>query len=331
MSEILIHYTRGGKVESAHRGDVAVVDIRGQVVFEIGQPERPMFWRSSAKPFQALPFVERGGADVFGITAEELAIMVSSHGGEPEHVAVVERILHKIGLSPADLACGIAAPMSSHAARELASHGLSPKTVHNACSGKHVGMLALAKMLNIPIEGYKELNHPVQQLMLAAVADSAGLSPERIELGIDGCGVPVFFLPLRNMAWAYARMALPEKGGWGEKESPIRAIRDAMAAYPYMVAGTRRLDTALMTITHGRIIAKLGSEAVYCLASASEGLGVAFKIEDGGYRALAPVTIGILKKLNLISIAEHAALLEQFPHILKNHCGDIIGTVEVII
>lgn len=331
MSEILIHYTRGGKVESIHRGDVAVVDAKGQLVLEIGQAQRPMFWRSSAKPFQLLPFIERGGVNRFNITAEEIALMISSHSGEPEHVSVVERILQKIGLQSEALACGAAAPLNSRAARELIRQGQPYQAVHNACSGKHVGMLALAKMIDAAIEGYTDLRHPVQQLMLAAVADSARLSPDRVETGVDGCGVPVFFLPINSMAWAYARMARPEQGDWGRNEIHVRTIRDAMTAYPHMIAGTGRIDTVLMTLTHGRIIAKAGAEAVYCLGSTADGLGIAIKIEDGSYRALTPLIITLLKKLDLLSAAEHAALLDRFSHMLKNHCGDIIGAVDVMV
>lgn len=218
--------------------------------------------------------------------------------------------------------------MSSKVAKELMIQQKPYHQVHNPCSGKHSGMLALAQMLKINIEHYTELDHPVQQLMYQAVADSAHLAKNQVETGIDGCGVPVFYLPLNHMAWAYARLGTPERGEWEKDETAMRIIRDAMLAHPEIVAGARRFDTVLMNITKGRILAKIGSEALYCMASVVDGIGITFKIDDGSYRAVAPAGIAILKKLQLISAAEHQALLEVFPPILKNHRGDIIGTIE---
>jgi len=331
MSEVLLNYTRGGKIESRHRADVAVVDVTGKNVWEFGDGKRSMFWRSAAKPFQLMPLVQRGGIDIFGLTSEEVAFMVSSHSGEAQHVALAYSILGKIGLTVEDLACGAAKPMSSKVVKELAVQQSPYQVVHNACSGKHSGMLALAQMLKVKIKDYTELEHPVQRLMHQAVADSAHLPKDDVETGIDGCGVPVFYLPIYNMAWAYARLAKPEQGDWGERESNVRMIRNAMLAHPHVVAGSKRFDTVLMNITKGRILAKIGSEALYCLASVPDGVGIAFKIDDGSYRAVAPAGIAILKKLDLISVSEYQILLESFPHILKNHRGDRIGTVESVL
>jgi len=331
MSEILLNYTRGGKVESRHRADVAVVDVTGKNIWEFGESRRSMFWRSAAKPFQLIPFVERGGIHLFGLTSEEVAFMVSSHSGEAQHVELAYSVLGKIGLTVEALACGPAKPMSSKVAKELTLQRSPYQAVHNACSGKHCGMLALAQMLHVTIKGYTELEHPVQQLMHQAVADSAFLPKDVVETGIDGCGVPVFYLPLYNMAWAYARLAKPEQGDWGERETVVRSIRDAMLAHPQVIAGSKRFDTVLMNITKGRILAKIGSEAVYCLASVPDGIGITYKIDDGGYRAVAPAGIAILKKMDLISISEHQELLGAFSHILKNHRGDNIGTVESVL
>lgn len=330
MSEILLHYTRGGKVESLHRGDIAVVNVQGKIVDSVGNPELPMFWRSAAKPFQVLPFVDQGGIEKFKITKEELALMVSSHSGEQEHVNLVRQALEKVGLTEEALACGSAKPMNSKAAKAIMLQNQKYQAVHNACSGKHTGMLALAMMLGVTVEGYTEPDHQVQKIMHKAVADAAGLTPEQVEIGIDGCGVPVFYLPLNKMAYAYARLGKPEEGGWGERTGAVTMIRDAMLAHPGVVAGTGRIDTAVMKLTKGRILAKIGAEAVYCLAAVNDGIGISFKIEDGSYRAINPTVIGVLKRLDLITDAEHQELLAQFPPILKNHRGDIIGTVETL-
>lgn len=331
MSEVLLHYTRAGKVESMHRGDMAAVDVKGNLIDSVGNADLPMFWRSAAKPFQVLPFVEQGGITKFNISSEELALMVSSHSGEKEHVDLVLKTLAKVGLTEAALACGPAKPMNGKAANAILMQNQKYQAVHNACSGKHTGMLALAQMLGIPIEGYTAPDHEVQRAMHQAAADGAKLKPEEVDIGIDGCGVPVFYLPLKNMALAYARLAKPDEGDWGSRVDSVRVIRDAMIAHPNVVAGTGRVDTAVMKLTKGRIIAKIGAEAVYCLASVKDGIGVAFKIEDGSFRAINPVVIGVLKRLGMISTAEHEELLRQFPPILKNHRGDVIGTIETLI
>jgi len=330
MSEILLHYTRAGKAESIHRGDIVAVDVTGRIVDSVGDAHKSMFWRSAAKPFQVLPFVQQGGMAKYSITAEELALMVSSHSGEAEHVKLTQQILEKVGLTIEALACGSSRPMDSRAAQALVKAGVKPQAVHNPCSGKHSGMLALCKMLELSVEGYTEPEHTVQKIMHQAVADSAGLCADHVEIGIDGCGVPVFYLPLYNMSLAYARLAKPEQANWGDREQAVTTIRDAMLGYPHIVAGTGRIDTFLMNLTKGRILAKIGAEAVYCLASVTDGIGITFKIEDGGHRAINPVVIGILKRMDLISKTEYDELLAKFPPVLKNHRGDIIGTVETM-
>lgn len=330
MSEILLQYTRGGKVENIHRGDIVAVDTAGNIVDFVGDAQKKMFWRSAAKPFQVLPFVKKGGLEKFGITPRELAILVSSHSGEPMHVQLIEEILAKLQLTTAALDCGPFRPMSGKAAKQLIENQQRPQAVHNPCSGKHSGMLALGQMLGLPLAGYTKPEHAIQKLMHQAVAMAARVPEEELEIGIDGCGVPVFYLPLYNMALAYARLGAPEKGQWGEAETAVRTIRDAMSAYPEVVGGTGRMDTLVSQVTKGRIIAKIGADAVYCLVAKEQGIGAAFKIEDGSYAAINPVVIGVLKRLELITAAEHAALLAKFPPVLKNHRGDIIGTVETM-
>jgi L-asparaginase II len=327
MSKILLEYTRGGKTESVHRADVAVVNLHGKKVWEFGDSDRKMFWRSAAKPFQVIPFIEQGGMAHYGFTAEEVALMVSSHSGEKFHVDLLQQVLGKIGLTAEALACGSAKPMSSKAAKDLLLNRQPFAAVHNPCSGKHGGMLALANLLGFEIAGYTEATHPVQKLMHQAVADSAGLPVSEVETGIDGCGVPVFYLPLHNMAWAYARLAKPEDGKWGQREGYIRTIRDAMLAYPHIVAGTKRFDTVLMNVTQGRILAKVGAEAVYCMASVAEGIGITFKIEDGANRAITPAAMAILNKMGWLSKEESRQLAEQYPLALTNHRGDVIGSI----
>ena len=242
-----------------------------------------MFWRSAAKPFQALPFVKNGGIEKYGITEEELAVLVSSHSGEENHVALVRGILAKLGLDESVLDCGILRPLNGKAYKKLLLSGEPITAVHNQCSGKHSQIIALAMMLGVPYEGYTKPEHEAQKLIFKHVAMASKMPEDKLEIGIDGCGVPVFYLPLFNMALAYARLSTPNKGDWGDYEVAATRIRDAMSKYPQVVSGNGRIDLAVPEVTKGRIIAKIGSDAVYCLAVKDGDLGIAFKIEDGSF------------------------------------------------
>ncbi len=330
MSEIVLHYTRAGHVENIHRGDIAAVNCAGEITFSVGNAKLPMFWRSAAKPFQALPFVKNGGLEKYNITDEELAVLVSSHSGEENHVALVREILKKLGLDESVLDCGVVRPMSGKVFKDLIVKGEKVLPVHNPCSGKHSQIIALAMMLGVPFEGYTKPEHEAQKLIFKHVAMAAKVPEDKLEIGIDGCGVPVFYLPLYNMALAYARLSTPARGDWGEYETSAAKIRDAMSKYPQVISGTGRIDAVVSEITGGRVIAKIGADAVYCLAIKDENLGIAFKIEDGSYSAINPMVIAVLKKLDLLTKDEAAALEEKFPPVLKNHRGEIIGTIEAV-
>lgn len=330
MSEILLHYTRGGHVENIHRGDVAAVNCAGEVVASIGNAYLPMFWRSAAKPFQALPFVKNGGLEKYSVTDEELALLVSSHSGEENHVSLVRGILAKLGLNESVLDCGVVRPMSGKAFKKLVAAGEKVLPVHNPCSGKHSQIIALAMMLGIPYEGYTKPDHAAQKIIFDHVAMASRMDKSKLEIGIDGCGVPVFYLPIYNMSLAYARLSTPTKGDWGDYELAATKIRDAMSNYPQVLSGTGRIDLAVSEVTRGRIIAKIGADAVYCLAVKDGDLGITFKIEDGSYAAVTPMTIAVLKHLDLLTKGEADELNKIFPPVLKNHRGEIIGTIEAV-
>ena len=214
--------------------------------------------------------------------------------------------------------------------KKLLLSGEPITAVHNQCSGKHSQIIALAMMLGVPYEGYTKPEHEAQKLIFKHVAMASKVPEDKLEIGIDGCGVPVFYLPLYNMALAYARLSTPKIAGWGDYEVAATKIRDAMSKYPQIVSGTGRIDLAVPEITGGRIIAKIGSDAVYCLAVKDGDLGIAFKIEDGSYAAVTPMVIAVLKHLDLLTKDESAELDKRFPPILKNHRGEVIGTIETV-
>jgi L-asparaginase II len=327
MSEILAHVTRGGMVESIHRGDLVAVDTAGRIIYSIGDPHKKTFWRSAAKPFQVLPLVEAGGLERFMFSGEELALMTSSHGGEEGHVRTAAAILEKMGLPPGTLECGDAAPMYQRAANLLLQNGTEFGPLHNPCSGKHAAMMALALLRGYELPGYAQPVHPVQQEMLRTIADVTGLLPKDIHLGIDGCGVPVFGLPLYNMAVAYAHLSHPHKFPQPRREA-LEIIAAAMTRHPWFVAGTGRLDTVLMEATGGRILAKLGAEGVYNVSIMGEGIGLALKIEDGNTRAIDPVIIETLHHMGFLRKSELEALQKRRRVLVKNHRKETIGLIE---
>ena len=330
MSEIVLHYTRAGHIENIHRGDVAAVNCEGKIIHSVGNANLPMFWRSAAKPFQALPFVKNGGLEKYNLSQEELAVLVSSHSGEDNHVALVRGILKKLGVDESVLDCGTLRPLNSKVFKRMIKNDEEFLPVHNQCSGKHSQIIALSIMLGENVEGYIRPEHPAQKIIFKHVAMASKVPEDKLEIGIDGCGVPVFYLPLYNMALAYARLSTPKLGDWEDYEISATKIRDAMSAYPQVVSGTGRIDLAVPEITKGRIIAKIGSDAVYCLAVKDENLGIAFKIEDGGFAAVTPMVIAVLKKFDLLTKSETEELEEKFPPTLKNHRGEIIGTIEAV-
>ena len=287
---------RGGLLESVHRGRYAVVDPNGERIDSLGETEGYVYMRSSAKPFQALPIVFSGAADAFGFTDEELAAACASHNGEPRHLAAVRSILRRVGLSEDDLQNGFHPPMHAPSTDRLRKTGESPRAIHGNCSGKHAGMLAVCVHAGWDPAGYRDPDGPLQKLILRTVATVCGVEPGDVRLAGDGCGVPVFALPLERMALGFARLAAGGAEGFPDDLSEaLGRVRDAMRAHPYLVAGTGRLDTKLMEGTN--LVAKSGAEAVFAAASITgPPWGMALKVSDGAGRALAPAVLGALAR-----------------------------------
>ncbi len=273
-------------------GHLAVCDADGRLLASLGDPEHTVFARSSMKPVQA--------AVCLGLIEAELpddlvAIMSGSHNAEPTHVRAVRRLLKAGGGSESRLACPPALPALT---KDVAAAG-RPRPIFHNCSGKHAGMIGACVGSGWRVEGYLEPRHPLQRAILRAVRSSTGV--ERPEIGVDGCGAPVHAVPLSAMATLYARLATPGRlGRIGPRAA--RAVR-AMREHPFLVAGTRRVDTALMTVAPG-VLAKVGAEALYCAAILDRGIGVAVKVADGGDRASGPALLRALALLDALSPAQ---------------------------
>jgi len=285
-----VESTRGDLVESVHRVSLAVVDGEGRLVAEAGDPGLITFWRSAAKPFQAMPMVADGAAEQFRFDLRELALTCASHSSEPAHLEVAESLLRKLGLPEQALACGPHPSLSPAVAEQVLRHGTVMTPRWSNCSGKHAGMLALALAHGWPTWGYERQEHPVQRRILAEVERWTGVRAGEMHLGVDGCTAVCFGLSLRSMALAYARF------GVSEEPAAVR-LRAAVAAHPEMVAGHGRLCTDLLLGTVGMAFAKVGADGVYCASLPRAGLGVALKVEDGDMRSSAPALMAVLRAL----------------------------------
>ena len=324
----LAEVTRSGLIESVHTGSIAVTGTKGGVLAFFGEVEQPVFMRSAEKPLQALPIVEFGVADRFNFSESEIAVICGSHSGQKFHIEAVSSILEKIGLDEGALKCAARYPLHRKSSNELILEGKKPGPVHNPCSGKHAGMLALSVFFGYSIEDYYEVNHPVQKIMLESISYMAEVKKDDIKIGIDGCGVPVHGIPLKNIALCFAKLTNP-KNLPTERGLASQRIVKAMRNNPKMVAGDGRLCTALIQSTEN-VIAKVGAEGVYCAGIPDRDLGIAIKIEDGGGRALSPVVIEVLDQLDLLDENELKLLADYHYPPVMTHQKEVIGVVRPV-
>lgn len=317
--------TRGSLVESTHRVHAAVVSADGRLIEVARNPDIVCWWRSGAKPFQVMPFVSSGGFDATGWGMDELALACASHGGEPEHVAVASSMLESLGLEEGDLACGPHEPLAARGARLLREAGARPTRLHNNCSGKHAAMLARAIQLGAPIKGYERADHPVQQACRESVATWSGMPIDKIGVGVDGCGVSVFALPIRYMALAYAKLASEARGNDG----PARRVLSAMTGQPFLVGGTDRFDTLVMQVCGGNVLCKIGAEGVHTAAVLDRGIAFAVKVEDGSPRAQFPAVLELLIAYGALPADLPESLREFHERPVLNTRMETVGQISV--
>ena len=310
---LVVEVTRGLTVESIHLVDIALVDSTGKLVEGWGEPSRPTLPRSALKPIQATPLVTEGVADAENLTTEQLAVACSSHNGESRHVQVVDRWLELMGFSHAVLECGAHAPSHPQAAQDLMLAGITPDSRHNNCSGKHTGFVAMARHLDAGVSGYISPSHPVMnRLVTPAVEDFCRIGLSAQTPGVDGCGAPVWSIPLSHLA-----------GGWSQLRSrgSGKRLLQAMVEEPFLVAGTDRACTRLMESAGGDAAVKTGAEGVFCGVDLRAGFAFALKARDGQARAAEKAAEWVLDRLGSIDFAE--------PTILQNWAGTAVGEVRV--
>jgi L-asparaginase II len=332
----LVEVTRGSVVESVHFGSLCLADAQGKTLFSLGDPTSPFFLRSSAKPFQLLAFLERGGAEHFGLEPCEIAIMCASHSGTPVHLETLEKLQTKVGIEESLLQCGVHAPYHKPSADQLLVEGEALHPNHNNCSGKHTGMLSFAKMIGASLDTYLNNSHPVQKAILKTFCEMCEVEELSVELGVDGCTAPVFAVPLPAAARGYARLCHPQ-GLEENRAAACRLITSAMPAHADMVAGPERFDTDAMFIGQGAFISKLGAEGYRGIGilpgrtrGLEGGLGLTMKISDGdpNTRATPVVAMALLKALGVLDETQAAALRKYDRRAITNWRGKEIGEIR---
>lgn len=323
----MVYVYRGDTIESIHRGSAVMCDCDGKILYQVGNPDFVTFMRSAAKPFQVIPMIESGAARKFGFTGREIAIMSGSHSGEEEHVSIIAGILDKIGLSQQALQCGV------HVPHYYTVKNLIPRpsdiftSVQNNCSGKHAAMLALCVFKSWPTENYLEFDHPCQKMILKAVADICHYPMEKIGRGIDGCGAPVFAMPLKNMAWGMAQLLSPNTVP-KEIAKVYSTISLAMREHPEMVSGEGRFDYQLNKASNGRVLSKSGAEGVQIFGIPEERYGGVVKIEDGARRAVYPATLEFLYQTESLDDRGMEELKEIAVPDILNHKRKSVGKIR---
>ncbi|MDP2781487.1 asparaginase [Devosia sp.] len=327
---ILAETTRGNWVENRHRGAYVVIDADGRIIASAGDIERPVFPRSAIKSIQALAIFARHADEQFHHSAEELALACASHTGEDRHVSVASGLLSRLGLSEADLECGAHQPIDAAARATLRAQGAKPSNLHNACSGKHAGMLSVARAMGVPTAGYAGREHAVQQQVRAVIEAVIGEPVNEAKCGTDGCSIPTYAAPLRAFAQGFARMATGH-GLSAELATAATRLFDAATTHPHLVAGTGRPDTLIMAAFNGRVMQKYGADGVQCGAIRDKGWGYALKCDDGSI----PASLAMIASL-LLEFAEpdagQRAVLEGFAHQpIKSVRGDRVGEMRAVV
>jgi L-asparaginase II len=317
MDSVLVEVTRGDRVESVHHGHVAVVNAEGDLVAFSGDPESVSFFRSCGKPFQAVPLVMSGAADAFGFTTQ--------------HQDVARSMLRKTGRDQDSLQCGLAPPLDEKEGARV-TLGLAPLSlVQCECSGAHAGMLATCQHMGWPVESYIESDHPLQRQVIEFLAAASGVAASTLEPATDGCSIPTYATSLRSIARAYATLADPDSAAWDgtqEQRQALLRLRSAMAAHPVMISEEGDVDTSIMQVTEGRVIAKLGAEGMVCLAIPEHGLGIAIRETSGASRALGPIAVAVLEALATEPPQVLHELREALVEPVRTFSGTVVGEVR---
>ncbi|OJY38018.1 MAG: asparaginase [Rhizobiales bacterium 65-9] len=324
---LLVEVSRGAQIESRHSGALAISDSGGRLLLALGEVSRGVFPRSAVKALQALPLIETGAADRYGLDDAEIALACASHRGEARHVATARGVLRKAGMDEPCLECGVHWPGDEETARDMARRGETPTQLHNNCSGKHSGFICVACHEGVAAKGYVRPDHPVQRRIRSVLRETTGDAIDDRAMAVDGCSIPTFAIPLAALARAFARFGTGETFDAARAQAAAR-IRAAVAAQPFMVRGTGGFDTVLMQALKQRAFTKTGAEGVYCAALPELGLGVALKCWDGAGRAAEVVMASVIARLLSLDDDERPVVEAAMTPKLKNWNGTEVGALS---
>lgn len=325
---ILVEIVRGDMVESYHRGEMVVMDAKGTVIRSWGEPDKKVYARSTLKLLQALPLIETGAADALSISDEEITLACASHSGSSEHIERVRAWLNRLGLS--DLECGACSPSVKNTSKDILSSGMLPSAFAHPCSGNHAGFLSTALFMKEEYKGYIERVHPVQQRIEKTVTEMAEFDLASVPVGIDGCGIPVYGFPLKNLAVAMAKFANPE-GLPPKRIDAIKRMISAIRKHPKLLAGENRFDTAVIEATNGEVIVKGGVEGMYIAIMPALGYGAALKINDGSTQASEIACCALLQQLGVLSESARSSLDKFLNPKIVNFVGKVVGERRAVI
>lgn len=324
VGELLAIGCRGSYEDLCYTGHILVVDSDGEIRYSIGDPDKFVFARSSAKLFQAMAVLESGAADYYGITRKEISLICSSHSGEAYHVEAVRGILKKAGLDESYLQCGTHYPMYRPLADEMRRQGIEPIPVQEMCSGKHVGMLITSKFLGDSLDDYYLPSHPHQQRILHTISEMCDYPAEKIGLGIDGCGVPVHAMPMYHFALGFARMSRPEVFPEKRQRAAERIV-EAIQEYPLYVSGTGRPDARINALPRKNVFSKSGADGYYGIGIKDKGLGIAIKLDCGMGEVRDAVVVETLRQLGEIREEELGGFLPETQMKVTNFKKEVVG------
>lgn len=325
--ELLVEVTRNSTVESRHFGAAVVCDYEGNVLESWGDVKRPIFPRSAFKPLLAIDLVASGASDHYALGDAELTMACASHQGEPMHQELVVAWLDRLGLNQNYLACGADLPDDIESAHKILVSGRKGCRVHHNCSGKHAGFLTTALHLEMPLEDFHLVDHPLQQLSLDGLCELAGIDLRQYPMGIDGCGFPALTMPMVDLARAVARFAKPVDLP-DDRAKAVFRLQQAIANEPLYAAGRGTVVSELNQITKGAVLAKTGAEGVLTASLPEQGLGIALKISDGSARARSAALLAILDHIGILSDEEKNQLQAHITPQIENSRGLVVGEIH---
>lgn len=326
---VIVEEYRNGYLENTHQGIVCIINDQKEVIYEKGDSEQHVFYRSAMKPIQAIPFFTTKIDEKYNLTQEEIALLTASQRGEIYHQKALASLIEKLGLSEEQLVCGKSYPLNDEPKEKyIWEHQPKRKLMHN-CAGKHLGFLAYAREVGLSTEGYDKPDHPLQKEVLNYVSQLSETPLSDIEAGMDGCGAPVYSIPLKNMAISYLKFVAPELIEDQATAEAMVKIGQAMQAYPEIVASHDFVCTALLQDPN--IIAKGGAQGVYCFALKEERISVALKVLSGSELVWPNVLAGVLEKINYKNQDTIDRLLAISDAKIKNDSGLEIGDRKVLL